>query len=349
VFIRIAASLAVKSWDWMNRWSAQRLVLTLIACAACVAGGMGVAICVGSNGFGWPAGEIRQFRAESVIDAALIGAALAAAGVAYQAILRNPLADPYLLGVSSGASLVAYLWQLPVFAAVAKGLGMLAPVSQESAAFVGALGAVAIVLGIAGRRGRLEPVTLLLVGVIVNAVNGSLFLLVNALVEQLPGNGGPIGFLVGGIQAITREQRVVAMVLIAVGWIVLLYFAGQLNVAVLDDGEAESMGVRIHRLRWIALVAASLVTAAAVAISGPIGFVGLVCPHVARLIVGTDQRRLLPISTAIGAILLMGADALSRYLSAEGLLASLLPVGVLTGLMGGPVFLWLLLHRKQNA
>src|SRR5580704_4708724 len=100
-----------------------------------------------------------------------------------------------------------------------------------------------------------------------------------------------------------------------------------LNAAGLDDGEAESLGVRIHRLRWIALVAASLMTAAAVAISGPIGFVGLVCPHVGRLVVGTDQRRLLPVSTAIGAILLMAADATSRYLAADNRLATQLQVG----------------------
>lgn len=333
----------------MTRWSTQRLILTLIACAACVAAAMALAISVGSNGVGWPAENIRAFREESVLDAALIGAALAAAGVAYQAILRNPLADPYLLGVSSGASLMAYFWQLPLFASVVKGLGILAPLSQETASFLGALAAVSIVLGLAGRRGRIEPVTLLLVGVIVNAVNGSLFLLVNALVKQLPGIGGPMAFLVGAIQPILHEQRVAAFSLIAAGWLVLLYFSGQLNVAVLDDGEAESMGVRIHRLRWIALIGASLVTAAAVAISGPIGFVGLVCPHVARLIVGSDQRRLLPLATAIGAILLMAADALCRYLSAEHLLANLLPVGVLTGLMGGPIFLWLLFRSRGRS
>ncbi len=331
----------------MNRWSSERLIVTLLACAAAVAVGVALCMAVGSKGAGWPGLEIREFRLESAMNAALIGAALAAAGVAYQAILRNPLADPYLLGVSSGASLLGYVWSLPLFAAMVRGLGILAPLSQQSFSFLGALAAVGIVLGLAGRRGRLEPVTLLLVGVILNAVNGSVYLLINALVEQMPGNGGPIGFLVGGIQMITRGQRWAAFGLIAIGWIVLLQISGQLNVAGLDDGEAESLGVRIHRLRWIALIAASLMTAAAVAISGPIGFVGLVCPHVGRLLVGTDQRRLLPVSTAIGAILLMAADALSRYLSGESLLGNLLPVGVLTGLLGGPFFLWLLFRVRR--
>jgi iron complex transport system permease protein len=330
----------------MKRWDAKRLIVTLLVCAACVAGAMVVCLMLGSKGFGWPAAGVREFRWESVLNATLIGAALGAAGVAYQAVLRNPLADPYLLGVSSGASLMAYAWQLPVFASVVRGLGILGPLSQQSVSFVGALAAVGIVLGLAGRRGRLEPVTLLLVGVIVNAVNGSIFLLINALVEQMPGNGGPMGLLIGGIQMITRGQRLAAFGLIGVGWIVLLQISGQLNVASLDDGEAESLGVRIHRLRWLALIAASLMTAGAVAISGPIGFVGLLCPHVGRMLVGTDQRRLLPVATAIGGILLMGADALSRYLSGENLLANLLPVGVLTGLLGGPFFLWLLFREK---
>src|SRR3984957_1591499 len=298
----------------MKRWSAPRLILTLLLCAISVAGVMALCMAFGSTGFGWPQMGIRQFRTESALNAALIGAALAGAGVAYQAILRNPLADPYLLGVSSGASLLAYAWQLPIFAAVVRGLGILAPLSQQTAAFAGALAAVCIVLGLAGRRGRLEPVTLLLVGVIVNAVNGSIFLLVNSMVHGLPGNGGPMAFLVGSIQAITSSQRWAALTLVVIGWIVLLYLSGQMNVAGLDDGEAESLGVRIHRLRWIALIAASLMTAAAVAISGPIGFVGLVCPHVARLLVGSDQRRLLPVATMIGALLLMAADGLCRYL-----------------------------------
>jgi iron complex transport system permease protein len=331
----------------MNRWSGKQLTITLLACVVSVALAMLLCVGVGSSGTGWPGVGVRAFREQSVLSAALIGAALAGAGVAYQAILRNPLADPYLLGVSSGASLLAYAWQLPAFAVIVKGLGVLAPLSEETAAFVGALAAVAIVLGLAGRRGRLEPVTLLLVGVIVNAVNGSVFLLIDAMVRGMPGNGGEMAFLVGTIQAITAGQRWAAFALIALGWLVLMYFCGQLNAAGLDDGEAESLGVRIHRLRWIALVAASLMTAAAVAISGPIGFVGLVCPHVGRLLVGTDQRRLLPVSTAIGAILLMGADAVCRYLSGENLLGNLLPVGVLTGLLGGPVFLWLLFRTKR--
>src|SRR5205814_1824763 len=169
--------------------------------------------------------------------------------------------------------------------------------TQQLFAFAGALAAVAVVFALASRRGRVEPVTLLLVGVIVNAVNGSIYLLVNSLAKDMTGgSGGEVAFLVGVIQTNLQPRQV-----LATGCVVA---AGQLNAAVLSEAEAESLGVRIHRLRWATLVVASLMTASAVAISGPIGFVGLVAPHLARLLVGHDQRRLLPVATAMGAGLL---------------------------------------------
>jgi iron complex transport system permease protein len=130
---------------------------------------------------------------------------------------------------------------------------------------------------------------------------------------------------------------------------VLFYFTGQLNAAPLGESEAQALGVRIHRLRWIGLLVASIITASVVAISGPIGFVGLVCPHLARLIVGHDQRKLLPVATALAAALLAIADAASRYISRETLLHTQLPVGVLTGLLGGPFFLLLLWKSRRKS
>lgn len=300
---------------------------------------------IGSTGFHWPTGFEWLFRLRLVLMASLIGAALAAAGVAYQAILRNPLADPYLLGVSSGASLLAYIWHFAwggaLMAAVSLALG------QQGFAFAGALLAVVVVFVLATRRGRLEPITLLLVGVIVNAVNASIFLLLNAINKEMsPGTGGAFAFLVGGIQTnLTSQQQWSAAVIVAIGWIILLGLSGQLNVAGLSEAEAQSLGVRIHRLRWITLIVASLVTAAAVSVSGPIGFVGLVCPHLGRLIVGNDQRRLLPLSTALGAALLAIADAASRGLIQDA--QTWLPVGVLTALLGGPFFLLLLYQSRR--
>ena len=328
----------------MNRWSGGRLLLTLAVCAVAWALVALACLTVGSTGqVGWPDARVLAIRREPVLLASLVGAALAAAGVAYQAILRNPLADPYLLGASSGAMLAAYLWQFPAMS-IALAFG------QQAFAFAGALAAVGAVFAIASRGGRLEPITLLLVGVIVNAVNGSVFLLINAIVKDPATPGGPLTFLVGQIQTSLRPQQIwLAATIVAVGWLALLYVAGQLNVASLGDGEATALGVRIHRLRWIALVVASLVTAAAVAISGPIGFIGLVCPHLARLIVGgNDQRKLLPLATALGAILLCIADAASRWLGREGAAGTTLPVGVLTGLLGGPFFLLLLWRNARS-
>jgi ABC-type Fe3+-siderophore transport system permease subunit len=332
----------------MKRYSAQTLLQTIgFGCGAVLIVGT-ICLLFGSTGVGWPGSAVLPWRLQPVVDSALIGAALACAGAAYQAVLRNPLADPYLLGVSSGASLAAYLWQLPIFHLATAVLGFTAAMSQQGLAFVGAILAVGAVLAIAGRRGRIEPVTLLLVGVIVNAVNGSIFLLINAMVRDLPVNRGPLEFLVGGIQLIGGWQRAAAAILIFGGIAVLLYVSGKLNVASVGDAEAHGLGVGIHSLRWITLAAASLITAAAVSISGPIGFVGLVCPHIGRLFVGPDQRRLVPISAFIGAILLMIADAVTRYLAAENRLGTQLQIGVLTGLLGGPFFLWLLFQSKRK-
>lgn len=334
----------------MNRFSAARLLLILCLSFLLWAVLAGFCLTIGSTGFHWPAAGQLEIRRESVLTASLIGAALGLAGVAYQAILRNPLADPYLLGVSSGAMLSAYIWHLPFLAAIFETFNLAGlAVSQQVFAFAGALLAVAVVFLLSMRRGRLDPITLLLVGVIVNSVNGAIFLLLNALYRDLPGTGGPLAFLVGGIQTdLTAQQMTVATVIIVIGFLILLMFAGQLNVAGVSDAEALSLGVRIDRLRWIALVVASLVTAAGVALSGPIGFIGLVCPHLARLIVGRDHRRLLPVATALGAGLLAVADAASRGLASEALAQTLLPVGVLTGLIGGPFFLVLLWQDRRR-
>lgn len=336
----------------IRRWTIARLLgHTLMAAVlwAFVAAGC---VCVGStHDFGWPSIDVRRFRVEVVLLSSLIGAALASAGVVYQAILRNPLADPYLLGVSSGASLFAYGWRFPwVALAIANAMGQSLAIafSQQAFAFAGAVSVVAIVLVLSTRRGRLQPITLLLVGVIVNSINGALFLLLNALHPEITqGIGGPMGFLVGGIQTnLTRGQELAAALVAGGGWLALLYLAGQLNVASLHESEAEALGVRIQRLRWIGLIAASIVTAAAVSISGPIGFIGLICPHLARRLVGADHRLLLPWSTALGAALLCIADAASRRLIAPA--GTQLPVGVLTALLGGPFFLMLLWEERER-
>jgi iron complex transport system permease protein len=338
----------------MKRWDARCLGLTLLIGVVAWAGVAGLCLMVGSTGrFGWPEHAfILRIRLGPVLLASLIGAALAAAGVVFQAILRNPLADPYLLGASSGASLFAYLWQFPVLiAAVTAAVGPAGyHLSEQLFAFLGALLAVAVVFLLASSRGRLEPVTLLLVGVIVNSINGALFLLVNAISKDRPGSGGAFTYLVGGIHTtLATGQVVAAAIVVGAGWVVLMYLSGSLNAATLSEAEAQSLGVRIHRLRWAGLVIASLLTAAVVAISGPIGFIGLICPHLARLVGGNDVRRTLPLATAAGACLLALADAASRYLASAERAQTIVPVGVLTALLGGPFFLYLLWHNRRRA
>ncbi len=330
----------------MTPWSTKRLITTgalalvgwFIVAASCTM--------VGSTGtIGWPSGEgVLKFRIEVVLISSMIGCALAVSGVVYQAILRNPLADPFLLGVSSGAALASYLWKIGALAGVAGAIG------QQSAAFVGAAVSVSIAFILSTRRGRIEPVTLILVGVIVNAVNGSIFLLVDTLYRNLAGTGSPLAFLVGAINTnLTGAQIASSGMVIAIGTAAMLAISGKLHITTLGDVEAQSLGVNIQRIRWVGLIVASIVTASAVAISGPIGFVGLVCPHVARLMVGRDVRIVLPVSMAIGGALLAMADAISRILAATGGVGAYLPVGVLTGLLGGPFFLMLMYRRERLA
>ncbi len=333
------------------RFSPLRLIVTLALCLAGWAVVAAASLTAGSSrGIGWPTPWQMRVRGEVVLNASLIGAALGAAGATYQALLRNSLADPYLLGASTGASLAAYLWRLPFIWGVLRLFPAASALSQQAFAFAGAIASIAVVFALAGARGRLEPLTLLLVGVIVNAVNGSIFLFVDALHKNLPSGSGPLTFLVGEIQSnLTVEQFRTAAVLIFLAFVCLLYLSGELNIALLADAEARALGVRLQRLRWMALIAASMMTAAAVAISGPIGFIGLICPHAARRLVGYDQRMLLPASAAIGAALLALADAVSRGLVGTGLMDTQLPVGVLTGMLGGPFFLLLLWRGRHIA
>ena len=306
--------------------------------------GMILCLMVGSTGdFGWPEGGVLTFRAERLLLASMVGAALAGGGVAYQAVLRNPLADPYLLGASSGATLASFVWMLP-----ATGLSAAALVlGQQGFAFAGALAAVALVLLLAGGAGRIEPTRAILVGVIISAVCGSVLMLLINLYSTPAGMGGMLSVLFGNIRtSLTRSEILLAASMGLLAALMLAVIAGGLNVASLGEDEAESMGIRPNRVRWIALVVASFLVASAVALGGPIGFIGLIAPHLGRLVVGPDNRRLLPIALALGALLLAGADAATRVLSRPDRLGTILPVGVLTGLLGGPFFLLLLWTRR---
>lgn len=318
-----------------------------------------VGLLVGSTGVGVPTAAQLGSRLEVVLLASIVGAALAAAGVTYQCVLRNPLADPYLLGVASGASLGTMLWRFP--ATLAGFGGVVATVGQPAMALIGALVASGTVLAFAGGGwgrarleggggGRLEPVTLILVGVIVSSVCSAVVLLLLSLrPEILAGGGGLSGVMIGALQTnLSVTQLVLAAGVLLAGLVAMTLLAPSLAVSTLSDPEAAALGLRIVRLRWLALGVAGVVVAGAVAVSGPIGFVGLVCPHLGRLLVGPDPRRLLPVATALGAGLLCLADGLCRVLAMQQLVATLLPVGVITALLGGPFFLVLLLRHLRG-
>lgn len=272
-------------------------------------------------------------RGPRVLAAAVVGAALGAAGAAYQAIFRNPLVSPDILGVSSGCGLgasIAILLGLPI--ALVSG-----------AAFIGGLVAVAIVMAVARRVGEQDPVlVLVLAGVAVGALLGAGISLVKLLADpsvQLPA----ITFwLLGGLNAVTRADLGFAWPSLVVGTTLLVLWRWRVNLLSLPDDEAAALGVRVDRLRAGVVVGATLVTAAAVSMSGIVGWVGLVVPHVARLLAGPEFSRLLPLAMALGAGFVIMADTLARMLASIEL-----PLSVLTATVGAPFFLWLLGRRRS--
>jgi iron complex transport system permease protein len=262
----------------------------------------------------------------------LVGMALAVAGVTFQGLLRNPLADPYVLGTASGAALGAAIAVLiPVRSAIL-GFGLL-----NGLAFLGALAAVLVVYRLA-RLSGLAPLTgLLLTGYAV----GSLLAAGLAMAMYVSGAGlrQIFGYLLGGFSNASWEHLLGALPLIVVASVLILLRARSLNGLLLGEEAAAHLGIDVRRERRILLGLASLVTAAAVAISGLIGFVGLVVPHVVRLLVGPSARLVLPLSALAGAALLAYADLAARLLGD-------IPVGVVTALLGAPFFL-IVLRRSR--
>jgi len=300
------------------------------------------AVAVGIGGRLWAWDSVPQMRdalnlrLEAVLTASVVGAALALAGLAFQALLRNPLAEPYILGVSGGAGLGFILSYLFLSVALAPLLG-----------FAGALATVLIVYSVAQRRGRLEPYTLLLSGVIINAVYGAAIMLLAALVK--PEQRGDIAvWMMGNIGAFGSQWGLVGVVgALAAGVGVLFAFLAKgFNLVAVGEDTAGALGVDVGRLRLVTFVAASLVTGASVALAGPIGFVGLICPHLMRMLLGPDHRRLVPATLFFGAAFLVLADFAACLWEGAGNRA--LPVGVLTAMCGGPFFIYLLRTRWRR-
>jgi iron complex transport system permease protein len=281
-----------------------------------------------------------SIRLPRVAGAALVGAALASAGVLFQGLLRNPLADPYALGVSGGAALGGALGFLLTISFTVLGFS---PVPVL--AFLGALAAMSLVYGLAQSGGRAPVVTLLLAGFAVSAIMGyavSFLLIVNDRLQlNLP---RVYGWLLGGISVTQWSQLVLAVVMVAVamgcGWLL----RHSLDALSLGEESAQQLGVSVENDKRLVILLGSVLTGAAVALGGLIGFVGLFAPHVTRLLVGPRHGLLLPAAALVGAAFLVLADLLARSI----LPPTEIPVGILTALVGGPFFLWLLRRERRE-
>jgi iron complex transport system permease protein len=276
--------------------------------------------------------EIFVLRLRRVVLAALVGAALACSGVILQALLRNPLADPYILGISSGAGLGAII-------AVLSGITwkFWGGSAVSVFAFGGALLTVWLVWFVGHFTGRSQVTSLLLAGVVVNAFLSAaiMFLTSIARSEQLRWT---VYWLMGNITDKDPSVLWVGAACILAGIAILLSVCQRLNVLSLGEDEAKTLGVDTATTKVVAFAIAAFVTAVAVSLSGLIGFVGLIVPHGVRLVLGPDHRQLVPLSAIIGAVFLVAADTLARTVVAP----AQLPVGVVTAMAGGPFFLVLL-------
>jgi iron complex transport system permease protein len=275
-----------------------------------------------------------QIRLPRVLAAALVGAALSAAGAAYQSLFRNPLVSPDILGVSTGAGLGAVLGIL---------LGL--PVAAiQFLGFGGGLATVFIVAALAkALRGGGDILVLVLAGIVVGALAGAAISLVKVLAdpyEQLPA----ITFwLLGSLARVKPGDVAATLPVVVIGLAPLVLLRWRIGVLSLGDDEARALGVEVSRLRAIVITAATLVTASVVAISGVVGWVGLMVPHMARLLVGPRFDRMLPASILLGAAFMVAVDTLAR----SGARIEI-PLGVLTAVIGGPLFVWLLARGRRR-
>ena len=281
---------------------------------------------------------IEQIRLPRILVGAVVGMALAVAGATMQGLFRNPMADPGIIGVSAGGALGAVI-------AIATGATGLFFLALPAFAFVGALAATFLVYGIAAVGGHFSMATLLLAGIAVNAFLGAI---VSTIIIVLPDNEALreiLFWLAGGLDSRAWEHVQISAPLILVATAVILLAARDLNLLMLGDDEARAMGVRVGLTRAMLLAASALATGAAVAVSGTIAFVGLVTPHILRLVLGPDHRVLIPLSAIAGAVFVIVADTVARTIVQPAEFR----VGVLTAFVGAPFFVLLLIRNKRQA
>jgi len=274
-------------------------------------------------------GEVRLPR---ILTAAIVGGGLATCGVVFQGILLNPLADPYTLGVSAGAAFGASI-------AILLNIGFLGTYSVPLFAFIGAAGTLVFVIYLSATGGGISSNNLILSGIIVAAIlSAGISFLKYVADEQV---SVIIFWLMGSFGSKTWTDVVLTFLFVTIGYSVFTYFGRDLNLMSLGDRTASSLGVDTRVVPVMLLVSASLVTAICVSVSGIIGFVGLLVPHMMRFLTGPDNRRLLPVSLLSGAILLLCADTITR-----AVLPAEIPIGVLTALIGGPFFCYIFRKRQ---
>jgi iron complex transport system permease protein len=277
-------------------------------------------------------------RLARIALALAVGGSLALAGAVYQGVLLNPLADPFTLGVSTGAAFGA---SLAIIVGIG-GISFLGVSALPVAAFAGALMALYLVYLLGRMDGRIHVTTLVLAGIIVSTFLSACISLIKSLNEDSVST--IVFWIMGSLSGKSWAHVLLVLPYLVLGGGVILWYMRELDLLSLGDIQAQHLGVNVQRMRFFLLLASSLVTAAAVAVSGVIGFVGLVVPHLVRLAIGPQHRRLLPAVLLLGGLLVLISDTIARSLLATG---EELPVGVVTAILGGPFFCYLLLHRKK--
>lgn len=275
-------------------------------------------------------------RLPRILFAGIVGASLSLGGVVFQALLRNPLADPYVLGISGGSALGAIIGIVLGAGSFYLGVPFLA--------FCGALITVLLVFIVAGgSRGLMLDNSLLLAGVVVNAFFSAAILFSLTIVNSMELHS--ISFwLMGDLSSVASKEIAVAALCLLIGFVILYMQARKLNLMVQGEETALQLGVRVQRTKYILLMVTSLITAVAVSLAGIIGFVGIMVPHMMRLVFGSDHRLLLPAAALFGASFLVVADTLARIL----LVPAELPVGVITALCGAPYFIFLMRRKGRG-
>ncbi len=277
---------------------------------------------------------IWDVRLPRILTSLIVGAGLSICGVVFQAILLNPLADPYTLGISAGAAFggsIALLFDINWFGIY----------SVSIFAFLGALGTLIAVLGISRSSGTFSSHTLILSGIIVSAILSALISFIKYMADEQV--AVLIFWLMGSFVSKSWTDVAVTFSFVIAGFLVFLFFARELDIICLGDRTASSLGIDPERIRIILLITASFVTAVCVSVSGIIGFIGLVVPHLMRFFFGSKSERLIPASALSGAILLMGADTITRaFLPRE------VPIGVITAIIGGPFFCYIFVKKSRS-